>query len=36
MNAVLYGVDTRASAQIEALNARIGEDGHPRAPAATP
>ena len=26
MNAVLYGVDTRASAQIAALNARIGED----------
>ncbi|CAN5640566.1 FGGY-family carbohydrate kinase [soil metagenome] len=26
MNAVLYGVDTRASAQIEALNARIGEE----------
>ena len=25
MNAVLYGVDTRASAQIAALNARIGE-----------
>jgi xylulokinase len=25
MNAVLYGVDTRASAQIEALNARIGK-----------
>jgi xylulokinase len=24
MNAVLYGVDTRASAQIEALNARLG------------
>ena len=31
MNAVLYGVDTRASAQIAALNARIGEDGHPGA-----
>jgi xylulokinase len=26
MNAVLYGVDTRASAQIAALNARIGEE----------
>jgi xylulokinase len=26
MNGVLYGVDTRASAQIEALNARIGPD----------
>ena len=26
MNAVLYGVDTRASAQIERLNARIGQD----------
>ena len=26
MNAVLYGVDTRASAQIAALNERIGED----------
>ena len=26
MNGVLYGVDTRASAQIAALNARIGED----------
>jgi xylulokinase len=25
MNAVLYGVDTRASAQIEALNERLGE-----------
>ena len=25
MNAVLYGVDTRASAQIDALNTRIGE-----------
>ncbi|AVO37649.1 FGGY-family carbohydrate kinase [Pukyongiella litopenaei] len=26
MNAVLYGVDTRATAQIDALNARIGAD----------
>jgi xylulokinase len=26
MNGVLYGVDTRAAAQIEALTARIGED----------
>ncbi len=26
MNGVLYGVDTRASAQIDALNAAIGED----------
>lgn len=26
MNAVLYGVDTRAAAQIASLNARIGED----------
>ena len=26
MNGVLYGVDTRASAQIERLNAEIGED----------
>ena len=26
MNAVLYGVDTRASAQIAALNERIGEE----------
>jgi xylulokinase len=26
MNAVLYGVDTRASTQIEALNTRIGKD----------
>lgn len=26
MNGVLYGVDTRASAEIEALNAAIGED----------
>jgi xylulokinase len=26
MNGVLYGVDTRASAQIEALDARIGKD----------
>jgi len=26
MNGVLYGVDTRATAQIAALNARIGED----------
>ena len=26
MNAVLYGVDTRASRQIEALNARLGEE----------
>ncbi len=26
MNGVLYGVDTRAAAQIAALNARIGED----------
>ena len=29
MNGVLYGVDTRATAQIAALNARIGEDTHP-------
>ena len=36
MNGVLYGVDTRASAQIAALNERIGEAGHPGAPAATP
>jgi xylulokinase len=26
MNGVLYGVDTRAIAQVEALTARIGED----------
>ena len=31
MNAVLYGVDTRATAQIAALNARIGEARDPRA-----
>ena len=30
MNGVLYGVDTRATAQIAALNAAIGEDGGAR------